>query len=70
MFAEITRLMNHHLAVMSHVLDIGAMTPFFFLWEEREKVLINVFIFCHSVLCCFWFVLRDADVLSTVRVAV
>jgi NADH dehydrogenase (ubiquinone) Fe-S protein 2 len=38
LFAEITRLMNHHLAVMSHVLDIGAMTPFFWLWEEREKL--------------------------------
>lgn len=38
MFCEITRLLNHILAISSHALDVGAMTPFFWLFEEREKV--------------------------------
>lgn len=38
MFAEITRILNHILAVGCHALDVGAMTPFFWLFEEREKV--------------------------------
>lgn len=38
LFAEITRLLNHIMAVTTHALDIGAMTPFFWMFEEREKV--------------------------------
>ena len=38
MFAELTRLANHIMAVTTHALDVGAMTPFFWLFEEREKV--------------------------------
>ena len=40
MFAEITRILNHIMAVCSHVLDVGANTPFLWLFEEREKVCI------------------------------
>jgi len=29
MFAEITRILNHLLAVGCHAMDVGAMTPFF-----------------------------------------
>lgn len=39
MFAEITRILNHIMAVGTHALDIGAMTPFFWLFEEREKMM-------------------------------
>ena len=39
MFAEITRILNHTLAVGCHALDVGAMTPFFWLFEEREKLM-------------------------------
>nr|CAD7423319.1 unnamed protein product [Timema monikensis] len=39
LFAEITRIMNHSLAVSAHALDIGALTPLFWLFEEREKML-------------------------------
>jgi len=39
MFAEITRILNHILAVGCHALDVGAMTPFFWLFEEREKMM-------------------------------
>ncbi|GAA31968.2 NADH dehydrogenase (ubiquinone) Fe-S protein 2 [Clonorchis sinensis] len=38
LFAELTRLMNHCLAVGSHILDVGAITPIFWLFEEREKM--------------------------------
>uniref|UniRef100_A0A8C5HA88 NADH dehydrogenase [ubiquinone] iron-sulfur protein 2, mitochondrial n=1 Tax=Gouania willdenowi TaxID=441366 RepID=A0A8C5HA88_GOUWI len=39
LFGELTRILNHIMAVTTHALDIGAMTPFFWLFEEREKVL-------------------------------
>jgi len=29
LFAEITRILNHLLALTTHALDVGAMTPFF-----------------------------------------
>lgn len=38
LFGEITRILNHIMAVTTHALDIGAMTPFFWMFEEREKV--------------------------------
>ena len=38
LFAEITRLLNHCLAVSCHALDVGANTPFLWWFEEREKV--------------------------------
>lgn len=38
MFGEITRLLNHLMLIGTHALDIGALTPFFWLFEEREKV--------------------------------
>merc|ERR1712070_1056740 len=38
-FCEITRLLNHLLAVGCHALDVGAMTPFFWGFEEREKLM-------------------------------
>ncbi|XP_074652124.1 NADH-ubiquinone oxidoreductase 49 kDa subunit-like [Tubulanus polymorphus] len=38
LFGEITRLLNHVMAVGCHALDVGAMTPFFWLFEEREKL--------------------------------
>ena len=39
LFAEITRLLNHVMAISSHILDIGANTPFLWLFEEREKMM-------------------------------
>lgn len=38
-FSEITRILNHLLAVGCHALDVGAMTPMFWSFEEREKLL-------------------------------
>lgn len=39
MFAEITRILNHLMAVGTHTLDMGALTPYFYLFEEREKMM-------------------------------
>ena len=38
-FSEITRLLNHLLSIGCHALDVGAMTPFFWGFEEREKLM-------------------------------
>jgi len=38
LFAEITRILNHLLAVGCHAMDVGAMTPFLWAFEEREKL--------------------------------
>ena len=39
MFAEITRILNHLLAVTTHAMDVGATTPFLWAFEEREKLM-------------------------------
>jgi len=39
LFAEITRILNHLLAVGCHAMDVGAMTPFLWSFEEREKLM-------------------------------
>lgn len=38
-FAEITRILNHLLAIGCHAMDVGAMTPFLWAFEEREKLM-------------------------------
>lgn len=39
LFLEITRVLNHLLAVGCHAMDVGAMTPFLWAFEEREKLM-------------------------------
>ena len=39
MFAELTRILNHLLAVGCHAMDVGAMTPMLWSFEEREKLM-------------------------------
>lgn len=39
LFSELTRLLNHLLAVTTHALDVGALTPFLWGFEEREKLM-------------------------------
>ncbi len=38
-FSELTRILNHILAVTTHAMDVGALTPFLWLFEEREKLM-------------------------------
>lgn len=39
LFSEITRLLNHLLALTCHAMDVGALTPFLWGFEEREKLM-------------------------------
>ena len=39
LFSEITRILNHLLALTTHALDVGAFTPFLWAFEEREKLM-------------------------------
>jgi len=39
LFSEITRLLNHIMNTTSFALDLGAMTPMLWGWEEREHLL-------------------------------
>jgi len=39
LFSEITRILNHLMAITTHALDVGALTPFLWGFEEREKLL-------------------------------
>lgn len=39
LFSELTRVLNHILSICTFALDIGAMTPFLWGFEEREKLL-------------------------------
>jgi len=38
-FAEVTRILNHLLNIPAYAADIGAVTPFLWCFEEREKLL-------------------------------
>jgi NADH dehydrogenase (ubiquinone) Fe-S protein 2 len=39
LYCEITRILNHLLAITTHALDVGAMTAFLWAFEEREKLM-------------------------------
>ena len=39
LFSELTRILNHLLALTTHALDVGALTPFLWAFEEREKIM-------------------------------
>jgi NADH-quinone oxidoreductase subunit D len=39
LFSELTRILNHIMAITTQALDVGAMTPLLWLFEEREKIM-------------------------------
>ena len=39
LFDELTRILNHLLNVTTFALDVGAMTPLLWMFEEREKLM-------------------------------
>ena len=41
LFGEITRILNHLMSVLSHAMDVGALTPFLWGFEEREKLMVH-----------------------------
>lgn len=42
LFAEITRILNHLMSILSHAMDVGALTPFLWGFEEREKLMVSI----------------------------
>lgn len=40
LFAELSRLMNHILNLTTYAIDVGAMTPLLWGFEEREKIMV------------------------------
>lgn len=38
-FDELTRMLNHFLGIATHSLDIGSMSPAFWAFEERERIM-------------------------------
>ncbi len=40
LFSELTRILNHIMNITTQALDVGAMTPLLWLFEEREKIMI------------------------------
>ena len=38
LFSELTRIMNHLLSLTTHAMDVGALTPFLWAFEERERL--------------------------------
>lgn len=41
LFGEMTRVLNHLMSVLSHAMDVGALTPFLWGFEEREKLMVS-----------------------------
>jgi len=39
LFDELTRVLNHLLAIACHALDVGSMSSMFWAFEEREKIM-------------------------------
>lgn len=39
LFDELTRILNHLLAISTHSLDVGNMAPLFWAFEERERIM-------------------------------
>ena len=39
LFDELTRVLNHLLALSTHSLDVGNMSPTFWAFEERERIM-------------------------------
>ena len=39
LFLEITRILNHLMSLTTHAMDVGALTPFLWAFEEREKLM-------------------------------
>lgn len=39
LLSELTRIFNHSLCLACGILDLGGITPFFWMFEEREKIM-------------------------------
>ena len=61
LFGELTRILNHIMGIGTHILDVGGITPFFWLFEvglqtklimhnkkKKIKIVILVVDFCYK----------------------
>jgi NADH dehydrogenase (ubiquinone) Fe-S protein 2 len=48
LFGEMTRILNHLMSVLSHAMDVGALTPFLWGFEEREKLMVSTWVFSYG----------------------
>lgn len=48
LFGEITRVLNHLMSILSHAMDVGALTPFLWGFEEREKLMVCSIGYCQG----------------------
>jgi len=39
LFIELTRILNHLIGISTHAMDVGALSPFLYVMEEREKIM-------------------------------
>ena len=39
LFSEVTRILNHIMSLTTHAMDVGALSPFLWGFEEREKLM-------------------------------
>jgi NADH:ubiquinone oxidoreductase subunit D len=49
LFSEITRIMNHLLAVTCHAMDVGALTPFLWAFEVRGSQLASILVLSFAI---------------------
>lgn len=40
LFCELSRILNHIMSLTTHALDVGALTPFLWGFEERERLML------------------------------
>jgi len=40
LFSEVTRILNHIMSLTTHAMDVGALSPFLWGFEEREKLML------------------------------
>jgi NADH dehydrogenase (ubiquinone) Fe-S protein 2 len=57
LFGEITRILNHLMSVLSHAMDVGALTPFLWGFEEREKLMVGQSCFLLYNFNSFWLII-------------
>jgi len=55
LWAELTRIINHLLNLTTHAMDVGALTPILWAFEEREKLLIFSERVCGARIHAAWF---------------